>query len=340
MNLVNESNLQPLIELYADSNCPSLVSLHGKASNPNTNDLLVLDEISVPNGIGIGVYNGHGSGGTGIYVDHGGDHFGIRIENNEWSTGHALFLDNGNTGTALGISDVASGRIIHISQDSANKPALTLFYRGSQSGFNDDSSMFYWWGLKGHKAEVETVKTALCGLRSFAGGVLYDTVMVSGVAESTTVVTANYAGGFESTTCTPLRIKVETGAIIVKRGLSTDPNSYYWQATLMLDLGQKIDPPPPVPDNDKLGFLVYPNPSSGMSTVRYALPKADRVQLAVYNLLGQKVKTITDGWQAAGYYTVQWDGKNDHGKKAAAGIYLCRIKAAGRQETQKVAVIK
>jgi hypothetical protein len=302
-------------------------------------ELMKIAEISA-SGIGMGIYNAADSS-VGIYIDQGGSGSAIRIENNDWSTGNGLFIDNNNNGTALRIDDVkGTGRIIYTCQDSARQPAFTALHRGSQSGVSDDSSMFYWWGIKGHKAEVETVKTALCGLRAFGNGNLCDTILVSGVAESTTVVTANYAGGFESATCTPLRIKVEAGAIIVKRGAATDPDRYYWQATLMLGPGQKTDPKPPVPDNGGLGFLVYPNPSSGTATARYSLPRAGRVQLTVYNMLGQKVKTIADGWQPAGAFTVQWDGKNDQGRKAAAGIYLCRIKAAGRQETQKMAVIK
>jgi len=335
---VNESSTQPWMELRADSACPSLISLHGMETDTRTNDLLVVDQVS-RYASGIGVYI---TKGTGIYVDHGGANNGVRIENNEWSTGQALWIDNGNTGTALEISDVLTGRIIRTSQDFGSKPAITLFYRASQIGLQDDSSMSYWWGFKGHKAEVETVKTALCGLRGFGNGGLNicDTIIAPGVAESTTVVTANYAGGFESATCNPLRIKVEFGVIIVKRGATTDPEKYYWQATMMIDQNQIQLPEYPPTDSRSLGFSLFPNPSSGQVSASYVLPRADRVQLSVYNMLGQKVRTITDGWQPPGYYTVQWDGKNEQGRKAAAGVYLYHLKAAGCQETQKIVVVK
>jgi len=256
---INESVNQPWMELRADSACPSLISLHGMSTDDGTNDLLVIDQVSA-NANGIGVY---ATKGTGIYVDHAGSSTGIRIENNEWSTGCGLWIDNCLTGTALEISDVNAGRIIRTSQDLGNKPAITLVYRASQLGRPDDSSMYYWWGMKGRKAEVETLKTALCGLRTFgnSGQNLCDTITAPGVAESTTVVTANYAGGFDAITCTPLRIKVETGVIIVKRGLATDPDQYYWQATMMLRSNQNQPPPPPPPPPGKpLGFSLYPNP--------------------------------------------------------------------------------
>lgn len=335
---INESVSQPWMELRADSACPSLISLHGMSTDERTNDLLYIDQVS-GNASGIGIY---ATKGTGIYVDHAGTSTGIRIENNEWSTGCGLWIDNCLTGTALEISDINTGRIIRTSQDLGDKPAITMVYRASVTGGPDDSSMYYWWGMKGHKAEVETVKTALCGLRSFGnGGInLCDTILVSGVAESTIVVTANYAGGFESATCTPLRVKVESGVIIIKRGATTDPDRYYWQGTMMLSPGQKTDPEPPVPGDDGLGFRVYPNPSSGLATIRYALLRSDRVQITIYNMLGQKVKTLVDNWQPAGSYSLQWDGRNEQGKKAAAGIYLCRVNIAGREDTQKMVVVK
>lgn len=337
---VNESTTQPWMELRADSACPSLISLHGMGSDSGINDLMVIDQLS-KNANGIGIYNGHGlTGGNGIYIDHGGPKTGMRIENNEWSTGCALWIDNGNTGTALEISDINSGRIFRTSQDSANKPAITVFYRGSQIGSSDDSSMFYWWGLKGRKAEVETVKTALCGLRAFVAGNLCDTISATGVAESTTVVTANYAGGFESATCTPLRIKVEEGSIIVKRGATTDPDRYYWQATMMLSSNQIVGPKYPHPDSRAFGFSIFPNPSSGQVTANYALPRPGQVELIVYNLLGQKVRTVKNEWQPAGYYTVQWDGKNEQNRKTAAGVYLYRLIAGELQETQKLVVVR
>jgi hypothetical protein len=303
-------------------------------------ELMTIGEISA-GGIGLGIYTSHDSA-LGIYVDHGGSGSAIRLENNFSSTGNGLYIDNNNTGLALRIEDVNAGRMVLTVQDSASKPAITALYRGSQSGFTDDSSMFYWWGTKGHKAEMETVKTALCGLRTFgnSGQNLCDTIPAVGVAESTTVVTANYAGGFDAATCTALRIKVEPGTIIVKRGAVTDPGQYYWQATKMLGPGQLVGPQYPLPYSRDLGFSIYPNPSTGLITARYALPRADRVQLSVYNMLGQKVRTVVDGIQTPGYYNVQWDGKNDQGRKAAAGVYLYQLKAVGCQETKKMVVVK
>jgi len=329
--------LDAYVPLNTNAHLLRLSGMGYSSPRSQISELMKIAEISAC-GIGLGLYNASDSS-VGIYIDQGGSGSAIRLENNFMSTGYGLYIDNNNTGTALYIEDFHRGKIIRTLQDSANKPAITSIYRGSQSGFPDDSSMFYWWGLKGHKAEVETVKTALCGLRTFGSGNLFDTILVTGVAESTTVVTASYAGGFESITCTPLRIRVETGAIIVKRGLATDPDQYYWQAAMMLSTNQN-QPPPPPPPGKPLGFSLYPNPSSGLVTAKYALTQPGPVELGVYNLLGQKVRTVVNQWQPAGSYSVQWDGKNDQGRKASAGVYLYQLKAAGCRETQKMVVIK
>jgi hypothetical protein len=242
INAIEENSDHVLVQLEAavplntGAHLLRLTGMGYPSPRDQVSELMKIAEISAC-GIGLGIYNGSDSS-TGIYIDQSSSGKGMRIENNEFSYGHALWIDNCNTGTALEISDMATGRIFRSTQDQPGKPALTLFYRGSQSGYPDDSSMVYWWGFKGRKAEAETIKTALCGLRSFGGANLCDTILQSGVAPATTVVTASYAGGFDAVTCNALRVKVAPDSIIVKRAADTDPGQYYWQATMVLSPGQ------------------------------------------------------------------------------------------------------
>ncbi len=66
----------------------------------------------------------------------------------------------------------------------------------------------------------------------------------------------------------------------------------------------------------------YPNPFNPTSTIAFAIPKNARVNLSVYNVLGQKVAELINGVQSAGYHSVTWDAGN-----FASGIYIYRIKA-------------
>jgi flagellar hook assembly protein FlgD len=65
-----------------------------------------------------------------------------------------------------------------------------------------------------------------------------------------------------------------------------------------------------------------------------------RVELKIYNLLGQVMKTLVIKEQAPGEYTVVWDGTDEAGRLVAAGIYLVRIVAGDFVAERKVVVLR
>jgi hypothetical protein len=80
----------------------------------------------------------------------------------------------------------------------------------------------------------------------------------------------------------------------------------------------------------------FPNPfrasagsrASAVTEIRYALPKSAVVTLEVYNLLGQRVRTlVAQKAQAADYYLASWDGHDELGREIASGIYVYRLLA-------------
>ena len=73
----------------------------------------------------------------------------------------------------------------------------------------------------------------------------------------------------------------------------------------------------------------YPNPFNPATTIQYALPQSADVQLTVYNVVGQVVRTLVAEHQAAGRYLVAWDATNDNGQSLSAGIYFYRLQAGG-----------
>jgi hypothetical protein len=111
-------------------------------------------------------------------------------------------------------------------------------------------------------------------------------------------------------------------------------NADYW-AVLNLSPNTTVD----VRDGDRgnarpQDFVLsqnYPNPFNPETRIQYSLPKTTAVELAIYNVLGQKVVTLADGVRSAGKYEVRWDGGN-----LSSGIYFYQLKADG----QTVAVRK
>jgi len=96
----------------------------------------------------------------------------------------------------------------------------------------------------------------------------------------------------------------------------------------------------------------YPNPfSTGVepslagrltTNIRFAVPKAVTVKLAVYNLLGQKVRLLLDDQVMAGTHHLRWDGRDDYGEFVASGVYFYRIEAEDGNfiKTQKLILMR
>lgn len=85
----------------------------------------------------------------------------------------------------------------------------------------------------------------------------------------------------------------------------------------------------------------YPNPFNPATEISYSLPRPAEVRLEIFNLLGQKVRSLLQHEkQAAGRYTVFWDGRDDCGRSAASGIYLYRITAGDFIRTMKMTLLK
>ncbi|HEX9007143.1 MAG TPA: FlgD immunoglobulin-like domain containing protein, partial [Bacteroidota bacterium] len=85
----------------------------------------------------------------------------------------------------------------------------------------------------------------------------------------------------------------------------------------------------------------YPNPFNPSTTIAFRLPVDAPVSLEIYNILGQKVRTLLDNAPyGSGAWTVVWDGKNDAGALLPSGAYLCRLSSPAGTMTRKLAMMK
>jgi flagellar hook assembly protein FlgD len=84
----------------------------------------------------------------------------------------------------------------------------------------------------------------------------------------------------------------------------------------------------------------YPNRFNPVTKIKYQLPQRTEVKLVVYNILGQPVRTLVNGVLNAGYYEVEWNGRNDAGAPLASGVYIYRFEAEGFQKVQKMILLK
>ncbi|GAB4332578.1 MAG: hypothetical protein Kow0037_10230 [Calditrichia bacterium] len=84
----------------------------------------------------------------------------------------------------------------------------------------------------------------------------------------------------------------------------------------------------------------YPNPFNPTTTIKLQLPAAERVVVSIYNVLGQKVRTLVNRHLEAGYHQFVWDARNDNGEAVASGIYLYKMEAGSFKQTRKMILMR
>lgn len=84
----------------------------------------------------------------------------------------------------------------------------------------------------------------------------------------------------------------------------------------------------------------YPNPFNPDTKIAFSVTHASDVKVEIFNVLGQRVKTLLDGRLEAGQHIVEWDGRSASGKLLSAGIYFYHLTADGMTETRKMILLR
>ena len=87
-------------------------------------------------------------------------------------------------------------------------------------------------------------------------------------------------------------------------------------------------------------YANYPNPFNAETQIVYTLSEAGPVELAIYNVRGQRVRTLVQSVQAAGRYQIVWNGRSDSGAALSSGVYLYRLANAQGVRVRRLALIK
>ncbi len=98
-----------------------------------------------------------------------------------------------------------------------------------------------------------------------------------------------------------------------------------------------VDPPAaPAP----LLLAPRPNPFVGSTAIRWVAPRSGRVEVAVFDLLGRRQRTLLEGDVPAGEREVVWDGRDDAGRPVPAGVYLCRVKSDDIVRSNRMVLVR
>ncbi|MCB5272210.1 MAG: T9SS type A sorting domain-containing protein [Candidatus Cloacimonetes bacterium] len=128
---------------------------------------------------------------------------------------------------------------------------------------------------------------------------------------------------------------------------------YYWledrsltgesryHGPLMVTISAQGDEPgiPSIPVETKL-FSAFPNPFNPSTNLRYSMKEAGAVRIEVYNVKGQILASFNNTHNQAGYYQINWDGRDMSGNLAGTGVYFYRMSSDNYTSTQKMVLAK
>ncbi len=139
------------------------------------------------------------------------------------------------------------------------------------------------------------------------------------------------AHGVGFTSGESVRIGVSVGLPFSGQAMNLDGagGAGFWYATRdgLLIVANESDP---LPDGVPTEFELqgnYPNPFNPSTRIRYGVPEKTFVRIGIFNILGQLVSQIVSEEKTAGYYEVDWNGRDANGGAAPSGVYFYRIHA-------------
>lgn len=95
---------------------------------------------------------------------------------------------------------------------------------------------------------------------------------------------------------------------------------------------------PTAPSTTMLGSA-YPNPFRGSTNLRLSLARDGHARVAVYDLVGRRIRTLVDGNLSAGEQTLVWDGRDEDGRSVAAGLYMVRFDSPGVKQSHRLVLM-
>lgn len=96
---------------------------------------------------------------------------------------------------------------------------------------------------------------------------------------------------------------------------------------------------PGLPQDYSLGQN-YPNPFNPTTQIQFQVAQQTDVKLAIFNLLGQKVRTLVASNYQPGFYNVTWDGRDNQGNLRSSGVYIYQLRAGNFLETRRMVLLK
>jgi hypothetical protein len=297
-----------------------------------------------------------GNGGSGIVIDHCDDAvIDSCICNNNTSNGVSLLYscstikNSTMQGNSYGIrSDATSGDAPLISHCTASQNSQAGAYFKNTAGKIEYSSLsnnsLYGLLCEGTYTTVE-VKSNLIASNNIGVKTTSSSYPVLGNVPTQKGMLNSIYGNTNQNV-----YHGSSGVLKAERcwwGAVPPPKKFYGNIDYIPYLGddpipQQESSPKPTDIADVTYSLSdnYPNPFNPMTTIEYSIAEDSHVNLSIYNVNGQVVRTLVSAFQNRSAYRVVWDGKNDNGVSVSSGVYFSRLQASSFVKTKKLVLLR
>ena len=133
----------------------------------------------------------------------------------------------------------------------------------------------------------------------------------------------------------------------IRWSTATGSSPAYQNDSSILDTEELFASPVSIDDSSidlKNIFEIYPNPTNSKTTFKFCFEKSKKpsntIKLEIYNLKGQKIRTLLDNQSESNNFSISWDGKNSHGDELANGLYLYKLEINEQAFVKKIIMLK
>ncbi|MBT5419555.1 MAG: T9SS type A sorting domain-containing protein, partial [Candidatus Cloacimonetes bacterium] len=88
-----------------------------------------------------------------------------------------------------------------------------------------------------------------------------------------------------------------------------------------------------IPENTNFDLYSYPNPFNPTTSIMFSIQNDSKVELAIYNLKGQRIKILAQNEFAKGLHSIIWNGDDENNNPISSGIYLYKLNINGKTES-------
>jgi len=121
-----------------------------------------------------------------------------------------------------------------------------------------------------------------------------------------------------------------------------EPESLSFPPTKLVIASREVLDVQPAPDvsNPHLLQPAMPNPFKASTTIGFEIPRAGRVELTIFDVVGRPVRKLIQESMDVGSHVVVWRGQDDNGRQVVPGVYLCRLQLGSHVETRRMMLLK